>query len=122
MQNAKDSFYMCMRARLGVVNPERTTMVRGMVRPGIVVEDAEAPISQLPSDIFVLRWSGLNIDLDLSPSLSAQECEFIYQTCGSQAFGGLDRGRALAAMDAELLAILQPFQTPKLCYAGDTPT
>ncbi len=59
MQNAKDSFYMALRTRLTAINPERTILLRGAVRPGILVEEAEAPFSQLPNDVFVLRWLGL---------------------------------------------------------------
>jgi hypothetical protein len=122
MQNAKDSFYMALRTRLVVINPERTILLRGTVRPGILVEEAEAPFSQLPSDVFVLRWQGLGVDLDLASAMSAQECEILYQTCGTQSFGGLDRGRSLSEMDEELVAILQPFFTPKLNYIASPPT
>ena len=117
MQNAKDSFYIALRTRLAMVNPERTILLRGTSRPGILVEEAEAPFPQLPNDVFVLRWLGLRTDLDLSSAMGAQECEILYQTCGTQAFGGLDRGRALSAMNEELIAVLQPFCTPKLNYA-----
>ncbi|HUB31261.1 MAG TPA: hypothetical protein VL967_16260 [Terracidiphilus sp.] len=116
MQNAKDSFYAALRARLAVINPERTVLLRGTVRPGILVEEAEAPFAQLPNDVFVLRWLGLGADLDLAATMASEECEVIYQTCGTQSFGGLDRGRALSAMDEELLAMLQPHYTPKLNY------
>ncbi len=121
MQNAKDSFYMALRNRLAALNPERTILVRGAVRPGMVVEEAEAPFAQLPGDVYVLRWLGMGVDVDLASSLVAEECEILYSTCGTQAFGGLDRGRALSAMDAEVLALLQPFHTPKMNYAV-TPT
>jgi len=121
MQNAKDSFYMALRTRLTGINPERTTLVRGALRPGILVEEAEAPFSQLPNDVFVLRWLGLGVDLDLGSAMAAAECEILYQTCGTQSFGGLDRGRALSAMDEELVAMLQPFHIPKLNYAATPP-
>ena len=121
MQNAKDSFYMALRARLTKINPERTTLLRGAVRPGILVEEAEAPCSQLPNDVFVLRWLGLGIDIDLGSAMAAEECEIIYQTCGTQSFGGLDRGRSLSEMDEELAAMLQPFYTPKLDYTATPP-
>jgi hypothetical protein len=114
MQNAKDSFYMALRTRLAAINPERTILLRNAVRPGILVEEAEAPFSQLPSDVFVLRWLGLGVDLDLGSTMVAEQCELIYQTCGTQSFGGLDRGRSLSEMDEELAAIMQPFYTPKL--------
>lgn len=117
MQNAKDSFYIALRTRLAAVNPERTILLRGSLRPGILVEEAEAPFAQLPNDVFVLRWLGLGTDLDLASAMAAQECEIVYQTCGTQAFGGLDRGRALSEMDEELIAMLLPFCTPKLNYS-----
>jgi hypothetical protein len=121
MQNAKDSFYVALRARLTAINPERTILLRGAVRPGILVEEAEAPFSQFPSDVFVLRWLGLGSDLDLPSTMAAAQCDLIYQTCGTQSFGGLDRGRALSEMDEELMAMLQPFYTPKLNYASTPP-
>ena len=62
MQNAKDSFYMALRNRLAVLNPERTILLRGAVRPGILVEEAEAPFNQLPGDVFVLRWEAMGAD------------------------------------------------------------
>ncbi len=39
MQNAKDSFYMALRTRLAAINPERTILLRGAVRPGILAEE-----------------------------------------------------------------------------------
>ena len=121
MQNAKDSFYVALRTRLTAINPERTILLRGAVRPGILVEEAEAPFGQLPNDVFVLRWPGLGTDLELASAMVAQECEIAYQTCGTQSFGGLDRGRALSAMDEEIVAMLQPFCAPKLNYVMQPP-
>lgn len=117
MQNAKDSFYLALRARLATINPERTVLVRGAVRPGILVEEAEAPSAQLPADVFVLRWLGLGVDTELAATMNAVECEILYSTCGTQAFGGLDRGRMLSAMDQEMIAMLQPHYTPKVNYS-----
>jgi hypothetical protein len=121
MQNAKDSFYMALRARLVTINPSRTILLRGAVRPGILVEGAEAPFSQLPNDVFVLRWVGLSANIDLASTMAAEECEILYQTCGTQSFGGLDRGRALSEMDEEVLAMIVPFCTPKLNYTETPP-
>ncbi|MGH9589387.1 MAG: hypothetical protein ACRD25_03285 [Terracidiphilus sp.] len=112
---------MALRARLTAVNPQRTILVRGTVRPGILVEEAEAPFSQLPTDVFVLRWQGLALDFDLCAAMAVAECEIAYQTCGSQSFGGLDRGRLLSQMDSELAAIVSPYCTPKLNYAVSPP-
>ena len=121
MQNAKDSFYIALRNRLAALNPDRTILLRGAVRPGILVEEAEAPFSQPPGDVFIVRWLGMGTDVDLASTLVAQECEILYQTCGCQTFGGLDRGRSLSQMDQELVAILQPLSTPKLSYAANPP-
>jgi hypothetical protein len=122
MQNAKDSFYVALRTRLIAINPERTILLRGAVRPGILVEDAEAPFSQLPNDVFVLRWLGLAVDMDLASAMAAEECEIVYQTCGTQSFGGLDRGRALSEMDEELTAMIQPFYAAKLNFTAQPPS
>src|SRR5579862_7088450 len=121
MQNAKDSFYMILRSRLAALNPQRTILLRGAVRPGVLAEEAEAPFSQPPSDVFVLRWLGLGVDVNLDTTMVIAECEIVYQTCGCQSFGGLDRGRALSAMDEELLSMLQPFSTPKLSFTATPP-
>ena len=121
MQNAKDSFYMALRTRLAAINPERTILLRGAVRPGIVAEEAEAPFSQLPNDVFVLRWLGLGVDFDLGSEMAAEQCEILYQSCGTQSFGGLDRGRLLSEMDEELTAMVQPFWTPELNYTATPP-
>ena len=116
MQNAKDSLYMALRTRLVAINPERTILLRGATRPGILVEEAEAPFSQFPNDVFILRWLGVGTDLDLGSTMVAEQCEIVYQTCGTQSFGGLDRGRSLSVMDKELTSMLEPFYTRKLNY------
>jgi hypothetical protein len=121
MQNAKDSFYMALRTRLASINPERTILLRGAVRPGILVEEAEAPLSQLPNDVYVLRWLNLGVDLNLASTMVGEQCEILYQTCGTQSFGGLDRGRLLSEMDEEVTAMAQPFYTPKLNYTATPP-
>ena len=122
MQNAKDSFYMALRTRLAMINPERTILVRGAVRPGIQVEEAEASPGQLPNDVFVLRWMDLGVDMELESTMTAMGCEILYQTCGTQSFGGLDRGRALSEMDDELMAMLAECYTPKLNYTAPPPS
>lgn len=121
MQNAKDSFYMALRTRLLTVNPERTILLRGAVRPGILVEEAESPMNPLPNDVFVLRWRGLETDSDLPATMAGEQCEIIYETCGTQSFGGLDRGRSLSGMDEELLEIMTPYYTPKLNFTATPP-
>ncbi|HWA94736.1 MAG TPA: hypothetical protein VG844_09045 [Terracidiphilus sp.] len=121
MQNAKDSFYVALRTRLAALNPSRTILLRGALRPGIVVEEAEAPFTSFPNDVFVLRWQMLNLDSGLPATLAAEECEILYQTCGSQSFGSLDRGRLLTAMDAELVSMLQPQSASKFNFSAEPP-
>ena len=117
MQNAKDSFYIALRNRLAQVNPARVVSIRAVERPGILVEEAEAPQPQIANDIFVLRWTAETVDTQLPSILMQMTCEIHYASSGSQANSGLDRGRALSEMDEELLAILCPSQTQKLNYA-----
>jgi hypothetical protein len=86
-----------------------------------VVEEAEAPFNQLPNDVYVLRWLGVGVDVDLASTMAAEQCEIVYQTCGTQSFGGLDRGRLMSQMDEEVTAMLQPFHAPKLNYTATPP-
>jgi hypothetical protein len=116
MQNAKDTFYISLRSRLATVNPERTMTLRGVVRPGILVEEAEAPAAQLPLDAFVLRWTKFATDEQLPSILAHMTCEIHYATAGTQNNAGLDRGRALEEMDDELLQMLCPSSTVKMNY------
>ena len=122
MQNTKDSFYLALRTRLATINPARTVLLRGAIRPGILVEEAEGPSAQLPADVFVLRWEGMGVEGDLASRMNVLECMILYSTSGSEAFGGLDRGRMLNAMDQELLAMLQPHFTTKMNYCAQPPT
>jgi hypothetical protein len=116
MQNAKDTFYITLRNRLAVVNAERTMTLRGVVRPGILVEEAEAPSALLPMDVFVLRWTKLAADTQLPSIMASMTCEIHYATAGTQGNMGLDRGRALEEMDDELLRMLCPASTVKMNY------
>ena len=119
MQNAKDTFYVTLRTRLAALNPSRTMLLRGIQRPGILVEEAEAVVPLLPPDVFVLRWTALRADVNLPLVLARMDCEIHYTTGGTQRATGLDRGRSLEEMDAELLSILSPPSTPKMNYAHD---
>ncbi len=121
MENAKDTFYVTLRNRLAALNPSRVMILRGVQRPGMLVEEAEAVVPQMPSDAFVLRWTGLNIDTQLPLHLAQMTCEIHYTTGGTQTNAGLDRGRVLEEMDAELLAILKPSCAQKMNFL-QTPT
>ena|SRR5215813_1154861 len=108
MENAKDTFYVALRDRLAALNPSRVIILRGLQRPGILVEAAEAILPQMYSDVFILRWTALDVDTQLPSVLANMTCEIHYTTGGTQTNSGLDRGRALEAMDAELLSIISP--------------
>ncbi|QNI31612.1 hypothetical protein H7849_21500 [Alloacidobacterium dinghuense] len=121
MENAKDTFYVTLRNRLAALNPNRVIILRGVQRPGILMEEAEAPVAQLPADAFVLRWTALDVDVQLPSVLAQMTCEVHYTTGGTEANAGLDRGRTLEGMDAELLGILSPNCAPKMNFT-QTPT
>ena len=121
MQNAKDSFYIALRNRLALLNPARLMMLRGIQRPAILTEEAEAVTAQTVPDAFVLRWTGLKADLNLQQPLVQLDCEVHYTTSGTQNNGGMDRGRALESMDAALLSILSPSSAVKMDYSQTPP-
>lgn len=114
IQDAKDTFYMALRDRLVVANPQRVMLVRGALRPGILVEEAEPAPSEPPLNVFVLRWTQTRENALLPAAMSMVDCEILYGTSGTEAACGLDRSRLLSEMDAELAAMLQPSSAPVL--------
>jgi len=120
MQDARDTFYVALRDRLAAINPARTIVLRGQVRPGILVEENELPTAFQPVDAFSLRWTATRVDTATPLPLVAMECQVSYATDGSAGNGGMDRGRLLAAMDGELTAALNatPHSTLKMNYSG----
>ena len=126
VQDAKDSFYATLAARIVAANPARTVVIRGAVRPGVAVSENELPGAAVdgisPADAFCLRWTGLSVDTHGALPLVTQTCEVRYATDGTTGLAGMDRGRALAAMDAELSAAigLQPQSAPLLAVAEIT--
>lgn len=119
MQNAQNTFYITLRNRLVALNPNRTIYLRGVTRPGILVESNEFVVAQPPSDVFVLRWIGLHNDPYLSDVMLQMQCEIAYMTEGTPGNLGMDRGAMLTEMDAELMSLLQPNTAQKMNY---TPT
>ncbi len=117
MQNAQNTFYITLRNRLAALNPNRTLYLRGITRPGILVESNELVKVQPPSDVFVLRWIGLRADPNLPTPLLQMECEIEYKTEGTTGNLGMDRGVSLTEMDAELISILQPACAQKMSYS-----
>ena len=123
LQSLKDTFYATLCGRIAAGNPARTVVVRGTLRPGVVVSENELPGAAVdgisPVDAFCLRWTDLSVDPRAGLPLVTQTCEIRYATDGTPGLAGMDRGRALAAMDAELAAAisLQPQSVPELVVA-----
>jgi hypothetical protein len=107
MQNAKDTFYEVLRDRIAAANAALTVVVRGVVRPGVVVDENEIASAAELRDCFRMRWAGLQVSGEGSAPLVAMQCEIRYATAGMPGAGGLDRGRVLAGMDAALAAAVQ---------------
>jgi hypothetical protein len=122
MQNAKDTFYITLRNRLASLNPARMMLLRGVQRPGILVEEAEAVAPQIAPDVFILRWIGLKTDANLPQPLVQMDCEIRYATSGTSCNCGLDRGRALQTMDAEMVSLLAPTSAQKMDYSQAPPS
>jgi len=119
MQNARDTFYVTLRDRIAALNPARTMVVRGVARPGVLVEENELVSAYEPVDVFCVRWTGLGMDATAALPLATMVCEIRYATDGDSGNGGMDRGRLLSAMDGELVAAVSaaPQSVAKMNYA-----
>jgi hypothetical protein len=102
MQNAKDTFYEVLKTRIAAINPYRTIVLRGVSRPGVLVVENELLSAAVLPDCFCLRWSEVAVDTNGALPLVTMQCSIEYETAGNADNGGMDRGRLLAAMDAEL--------------------
>jgi hypothetical protein len=120
MQNAKDTFYVTLRGRLAALNPDRTVIVRGAVRPAVVVEENELE-SQALLDAFVLRWSGLTVDVSEPLGLHGAVCSITFATRGTTELSGMDRGRVLELLGHELRLMLLPAVAVKQNFTGESP-
>ncbi len=119
MQSAKDSFYVALRDRIATANPERTLVLRGAARTGVLVTENELPSAGSEVDAFSLRWVSLSVDA--TDGLTRMGCEISYATDGSDGSAGMDRGRMLAEMDLELAMALRrdPQGVVKTVYTSD---
>lgn len=104
MQRAKDTFYIALRDRIAALNPARTVLLRGVSRPGVLVEENELAVAFQPANAFRLRWTGVSVSTADALPLVTLRCEISYSTAGNSGNGGMDRGRLISAMDAELAA------------------
>jgi hypothetical protein len=120
VQNAKDTLYEVLKSRLAAVNPERTIVLRGVTRPGVLVEENEMVTPVAIPDCFRLSWAVSGLDAKGVLPLVTLTCAIDYETAGTAINVGMDRGRMLAAMDGELQAIVNPLPrtAPKMNYAG----
>ncbi len=114
MQSAKDSFYAALRERLAEVNPARTTVVDGVVRPALVVDENEASAVAALDGTFRLAW-GKGASVGGGSHLMKMSCTIEYATSGIDGTNG-DRGRTLGTLDRELMAISLPSRTAKSDY------
>ncbi len=105
VQDVKDTFYAALRDRIAASSPGRTIVVRGVTRPALLVAENELPTPELTHtpDAFLMTWTSLAVD---PLGMIRLACEIRYATAGTTGVAGMDRGRALAAMDAELRASL----------------
>ena len=120
MQNAKDTFYEMLRARIAAANPERTIVLRAATRPAALVEENELVSTVTIPDCFRLRWIDAAVDAANAMPIATMTCEVMYETAGTAGGGGLDRGRLLTEMDAELAAAMNasPQTAAKQNYAA----
>ncbi len=120
MQNARDTFYVALRDRLAALNPARVMVVRGVTRPGVRVEENELASVAQAADVFSLRWTGLGVNAQGALPLVSMSCEISYATDGNAGNGGMDRGRLLGAMDAELVMAVSggPQSAVKMSYGA----
>jgi hypothetical protein len=123
MQNTKDTFFRVLQARLAVVNPLRTVVLDGVARPAILVaENQPFPLPKLFFQCFYIHWLGAPVVRGFTRTqvpryeLLAQ-IEYFVQGAASSQRPFADRGRLMAAMDAELLSILFPGVTEKMDHS-----
>jgi hypothetical protein len=120
VQNTKDTFYEVLRTRIAAANPERTIVLRGVTRPGVLVEENELVSSVTIPDCFRLRWMDPSVDPANALPVATITCEVLYESAGTPGNGGIDRGRLLTEMDAELTAAVNgsPQHALKQSYAA----
>ena len=115
---------MALRERLAAVNPARTVVINGLTRPAILVAENEPANSAEPmAETFHIYWGGAKVSKAHSGGerpLMGLECTIAYRTAGSGE-AGVDRGRGLAKLDEELLAICRPGWAAKREYTQSPP-
>ncbi|MGH9579686.1 MAG: hypothetical protein ACRD2R_01725 [Terriglobales bacterium] len=125
MQSAKDTFYVALRDRLAALNPARTVFLDGALRPAVIVVENQpvTPTPPLP-DAFYVAWGAVRAVEAAARAprpLLALDAAISWRTRGSEEASGVDRGRRLAELDAELLQIASRPETAKLDYTQSPP-
>jgi len=123
MQSAKDSFFAGLRDRLAALDPARTVFLDGELRPAVVVAENSAVTAAAPlPEVFYISFGGAQVIVPgARRPLLRLEARIAYRTRGSDDKQGVDRGRALAALDLELAQLLSPRFTAKTDYAQTPP-
>jgi hypothetical protein len=118
MQFAKDSFFLALQQRLAALNPARVVTINGATVPAVVVLENLPPRCGEPQpNTFYIEWGAANVVEGHAGNgaLMSLACVISYYTFGS-AESMVDRGRVLAQLDEELLAICQPPNAEKRDY------
>jgi hypothetical protein len=119
MQKAKDSFFAALRDRLSSVNCERTVVIDGQTRPGILVcENEVAGLDEKLNDTFCVKWGASTTVCESGKCPTAMDCSISYKSAGSVEQNGMDRGRMLAVMDNELACMLAPRCAQKMDFSS----
>jgi hypothetical protein len=122
MQATKDTFYITLRDRLASVYPGRTMVVDGSTRTAIVAEENDKPsIAKRQLDTFYLSWGEVRTVCPAISRLLAMSCVISFESAGTEVNGGVDRGRSVGEMEAELTAVCAPATARKCDYTGGAP-
>jgi hypothetical protein len=127
MQAAKDTFFRTLQSRLADVNPARTVILDGVARPAVLVAENEVyPPPKLFFNTFYIHWLGAPAVRGFSRTLAPRyeqiaQIEYFLQGTASLQRPFADRGRLMAKMDQELVAILFPGYAEKLDHSVAPP-
>lgn len=118
MQFAKDSFFLALQQRLAGVSPARTVTLNGTTVPALaVVENLTPSFAEPQPNTFYIEWGAAEVVSGSAGNGALMSLNVVvsYYTLGSVP-SMVDRGRLLAQLDDELLAICQPPSTEKRDY------
>jgi len=122
LQSLKDTFYVTLRDRLAALDATRVVTINGQPRPAIYVAENELANELAKLDLaecFALHWQQAKLtpqNFGVSSVLVELGCAIEYWTSGTDQLSSQDRGRALAALDRDLLLISLPLHTTALDY------